>query len=267
MQPMKVDIPAIRAQERQLANSSSSNLTPDPAIAALVDQYERLIVWRPQDGSRVEARAIPNASERRKLEQRIVDLRSALRPAGLSMTDRERIGASVARMFAGYPSQRNSDPRATIATYVLELESLPAWAVEKACESVRLGKVPELNPDFPPSSVRLNQIATLELEVAKAEKGKIEALLEVVQSPGHRSEADQARAEETATAWLERRDPRARQLAETNKPSSAAALERRKFTEDASREFFLRECRAAGIDPASGVSPSLLKTLEARDVD
>lgn len=262
MQPMKVDIPAIRAQERQLASSSSSNLIQAQAIAALVDRYEKLIVWRPQDGSRVEARAIPNASERRELEQRIADLRSALRPAGLAMADRERIGAAVARMFAGYPSQRNSDPRATIATYVLELESLPAWAVEKACESVRLGKVPELNPDFPPSSVRLNQIALLELEVAKAEKGKIEALLEVVQSPGHRSEAEQAQAEKSAAAWLERRDPRAKQLAEINRPSSEAELERRRFTEEAGREFFLRECRAEGIDPARGVSPSLLKTLE-----
>jgi len=265
MQQMKVDIPTIRAQERQLASSSSSNLTPAPAIAALVNRYDSLVVWRPQDGSRVEARAIPNASERRELEQRIGDLRSALRPAGLAMADRERVGAAVARMFAGYPSQRNSDPRATIATYVLELESLPAWAVERACEAVRLGKVPEVNPDFPPSSVRLNQIAALELDVAKAEKGKIEALLEVVQSPGHRSEAEQAEAEKSATAWLERRDARAKKLAEVNRPSSEKELERRQFTETASREFFLRECRAAGIDPSRGVSPSLLKTLEVRD--
>ena len=32
-----------------------------------------------------------------------------------------------------------------------------------------------------------------------------------------------------------------------------------KFTEANAREFFVRECRAEGIDPAGGVSPSLLR--------
>jgi len=260
MKPLKIDMPAIIAQEKQLANSSSSNLIPAPAIDAVVNHYEREIVWRPQDGM-VEAKTIPNHLERLELVDRITEIKAALRPAALASVDRARIGAAVARMFAGYPSQRNSDAQETIATYVLELGNLPAWAVERACEAVRLGKVPEINPDFPPSSVRLNQIAALELDVAKAEKGKIEALLEVVQSPGHRSEAEQAEAEKSATAWLERRDPRAKKLAEVNRPSSEKELDRRQFTETASREFFLRECRAAGIDPSRGVSPSLLKNI------
>tara|TARA_R110000868_G_scaffold405245_1_gene684490 strand:- start:867 stop:1052 length:186 start_codon:yes stop_codon:yes gene_type:complete len=34
-----------------------------------------------------------------------------------------------------------------------------------------------------------------------------------------------------------------------------------KFTEANARYFFLRECRAEGIDPAMGVSPALLKIL------
>lgn len=35
----------------------------------------------------------------------------------------------------------------------------------------------------------------------------------------------------------------------------------------ASRHHFERECRDEGINPAGGVSPSLLKTLEARDAE
>ena len=196
---------------------ASSNLVQDPFIDGLVDRYEKLIVWRPQDGSRVEACAIPDASERFELETRLTVLQSTMRPAEFALADRERIGAAVARMFAGYPSQRNSDARATVATYVLELGNLPVWAVERACDAVRLGNVPDINPDFPPSSVRLNQIASLDFDVARAEKGRIEALLEVVQSPGHRSEAEQARTQESATAWLERRDPRAQELAAVTK--------------------------------------------------
>ena len=40
-----------------------------------------------------------------------------------------------------------------------------------------------------------------------------------------------------------------------------------KFTEANARHFFLRECRAEGIDPARGVSPSLLKILGERNAD
>jgi len=35
--------------------------------------------------------------------------------------------------------------------------------------------------------------------------------------------------------------------------------------EEANRRLFERECAAAGIDPARGVSPSLLKTLGCGD--
>ena len=38
-----------------------------------------------------------------------------------------------------------------------------------------------------------------------------------------------------------------------------------KFTKANARDFFLRECRAEGIDPAGGVSPSLLKIKVERN--
>lgn len=185
-----------------------------------------------------------------------------MRPSSMSGADRGRVGAAIARMFAGYPSQRNSDAQSTVATYVMELGNLPAWAIERACEAVRQGKVPDISLDFPPSSARLNQIAAAELNIAKSEKGKIEALLEVVQSAGGRTEVEQKHAEAVASAWLDRSDPRAKALVEANRPSSAKDEERRAFTESNAREFFERECRAAGISPKGGVSPSLLKIIK-----
>jgi hypothetical protein len=259
MQPMKVDIPAIQAQERQLVNSKSSDLTPDPITAGLLDSYEKQIVWRPQGGGSVEANKIPDASERATLERRLSVLKSTMRPAALAMADRERVGAAVAAMFAGYPSQRNSDARATIATYVMELGGKPAWAVENACSAVRCGLVRELNPDFPPSAARLNQLADLELSSVKTERGKIEALLSVVLSPSKRSQAEQDKAAESAKAWLERKDQRAAELTAAGRVDADEASRERTLAN--AKEFFERECRAEGIDPSRGVSPSLLKTL------
>lgn len=49
--------------------------------------------------------------------------------------------------------------------------------------------------------------------------------------------------------------------AEVKKRMDAAA-ERRIV---AGREFFVRECMREGIDPARGISPSLLKTLRSKN--
>lgn len=79
--------------------------------------------------------------------------------------------------------------------------------------------------------------------------------------PPPRSPEDEERAAASASAWLNRTDPRAAAL--------EASLPGRKPDETAKaheigRRAFERECHAAGIDPARGVSPALLKTLEVR---
>ena len=66
-------------------------------------------------------------------------------------------------------------------------------------------------------------------------------------------------------AWLDRTDPIARELVELD---TAATKARREITEaqieQANRLAFERECRSAGIDPARGISPSLIKAIGGR---
>ena len=67
-------------------------------------------------------------------------------------------------------------------------------------------------------------------------------------------------------AWLTRKDPRVRELmaaagkGEIEHQRQAELLTKLKTAND---RYFERECAAAGIDPARGVSPSLLRTLES----
>ena len=66
----------------------------------------------------------------------------------------------------------------------------------------------------------------------------------------------------SAQDWLDRKDPRAVQLSEHGRGSTDAAKAALAVQiGDANRRVFLRECASAGIDPALGVSPSLLKIL------
>jgi hypothetical protein len=66
-----------------------------------------------------------------------------------------------------------------------------------------------------------------------------------------------------AKSWLDRSDPAAQEFMA---PKQVAEAERHqaglKAIEEANRRVFERECAAAGIDPAAGVSPSLLRALE-----
>lgn len=69
----------------------------------------------------------------------------------------------------------------------------------------------------------------------------------------------------SAQDWLDRKDPRAVELSEHASGATAAAKAALAAQiEEANRRVFLRECEAAGVDPALGVSPSLLKTMERK---
>jgi hypothetical protein len=70
-----------------------------------------------------------------------------------------------------------------------------------------------------------------------------------------------------AQSWLDRTDPLAKELVA---PKQAEAEKRHRAAlrtiEEAGRQVFERECRRDGIDPAGGVSPSLLRALEQAEL-
>jgi hypothetical protein len=68
-------------------------------------------------------------------------------------------------------------------------------------------------------------------------------------------------------AWLDRTDPKARQLIAAKSAEADARTDAlMKNLDEANRIAFERECRADGIDPAGGVSPTLRKLLGASNV-
>jgi len=68
---------------------------------------------------------------------------------------------------------------------------------------------------------------------------------------------------EKSRAWLDRTDPAAKQLTGLNSAEHAARQDAGLAKiQEANRRVFEAECKRDGIDPARGVSPSLLKTLQ-----
>lgn len=73
---------------------------------------------------------------------------------------------------------------------------------------------------------------------------------------------------QTAQTWLTRLDPRAAALvaAHVDPVDRARKEEHAQWVIDAMRKAFERECQREGIDPARGVSPSLLQQLGTGNV-
>jgi hypothetical protein len=120
-------------------------------------------------------RAIPKA-DKDAIEGRLAEVNRTLLPMR-GMTNREKIGAALARMFSGFTNTKSLDPQTTIATYLVKLAELPAWAIEAAIYDVERGRVDGLSPDFPPSAARVFQLTEIKLTELREEKRKIETLV------------------------------------------------------------------------------------------
>lgn len=225
-------------------------------MTALVDRYARLIVWKP-DGGLAEAARVPSPFERGELSRRAALLTVAKQPASISMAAMQKLAQEVSQMFAGFFSARGSDletAKKLTATYVLELRHLPLWAVQAACFKVRSGQA-GINPDFPPSAARLCQLATEELSPLSIEASKIKAVLELRETP------DELTPEERARVSAKMKELSAELRAGGSVGADEAKAARLRDVEERNHRMFLRDCKAAGVDPSRGVSPALLRTL------
>lgn len=264
MKPLTIDLTRPTSTDLTTQSQHSTSMaeySADEATAKIVDHYRGLIVWRPEGGGPAEAASVPTKAEREALVMRTRSLQLALRPAQMADADKRKIGAAIARMLGGYTSLRNADTRGLVAALVQSLWQFPAWATVVVCDKVHDGLIPGLNPAFAPAVPELCQLIRAEIAVVVVEQARIAEALALVARDAEPTEEEKAARKQNATAWLKRDDPRAAALLASLPGQRDDDTAR---TEAINRRVFERECAAAGVDPALGVSPTLLKTLEAR---
>lgn len=239
------------------AVGSSQDPGIDNVTCEIVRRYDALVVWRPSGRGHAEARKIPDAGERAQLESRAAFLRLNVVPARESEKDRRRMGAALASLFAGYPSQRNTNSENVVTTYVSHLQDLPVWAVERACRSVISGNVEGISLDFAPSVARLYQVAKGEVGKIQAEERQIQAVLALLPVQ-ERNAVERQQLLPKMTLNPHADDPQRRGTA--NKDADIPESSRSEIYN--AKESFIRECKRCGVDPAIGVSPSLMRTIQ-----
>lgn len=217
---------------------------------------------------------LPTPSERSRMESRLRDIASMLRPASMAVAELKTLGGALGLLLGGYNPK--SDPDSMVQTYKALLQDLPIWAVLSACQDFRDGAVfdevkgerKRFSPDFAPTAPRVRSVAMAKLYNLHAEQVLLRRLLAVRvthdkhQDPEARERAG-AMMRELADG-MKARDLADRQahIAETKRKADEARARVRQFAEEAN-ERVRALYRELGLVPVEGpngrlIDPSLL---------
>lgn len=241
------------------STSTSLRTTADRATADLIGSFANRLE---QDLGEWFLPALPTPEQRQRLVTRQSEVRQALRPISLSDADRQKAAIAITAMLTAWIHTGKADPKSTVAAYVMHMQDVPLFAIEKACADVARGYVEGVSPDFPPSAARLHQLAIDACEALAREEANIKKILsaKLAYTP---SPEERERVKEKFRLLAEAlkgmpADPETEQRKEEGARRIKEATERAK----------LREYEALGVEPvyaADGflLSPSLLKQLGA----
>lgn len=159
-------------------------------------------------------------------------------------------------MFSCYRKDEAHDPEIYCAAVAATLADFPRQVVDYVTDP-RTG--------IPSESKFLPNVAEVRAAcVREAERRRVLSQPKVILRRGYKPPVKA----EPGTSYFEMFAKHGRPIGrfERDPQGTAAPAMSAKEMERVNRAYFERECRDAGIDPAGGVSPSLLKTLGEQDV-
>jgi len=230
------------------------------ALLALAESYAGQIMQDEQLGPTL--RQLPSIAERAALETALRDCRELFRPVTENRAEAGRAAEAFAGLMAGYPSMRNANAEETTSTYVAFCADLPLFAIQQACHQVSHGKIEGLDPDWPPTAVRMHIIAeTIRNKAYAREVLPIEKVLAVkalARPPLNPEQAERGRKLLRGTMKNIEEAEEAR-LKVVRERSNSGLKERE-------AEWIKEEWRALGREPPPGERPmsvSLAKSIGA----
>lgn len=250
----------------------------EPTLPGLLPNVEALVLANSfgviVEGHETLVTRMPTATERQVLHSRAEALMGALTPIGERRADQAEAASVIAAMLVGYNSARKDKAAAeTVTVYLEHLKTIPLFAIKAACEDVKAGRVYDvdrrtgnripLDPDFPPSTIRLRSVAQKHIDAMSAEKYRFDRVLRAKRAlPPPIPEAERAAVAQKflgLKADLER--AAAGDELEENKRKARIAGEHRARTD----QLILGEYAALGIEPVRNdgmlVSPALARKL------
>lgn len=241
--------------------ASTSSLQPvafDREISTIVAIYRNGMI-REHDGY-VLTKQVTEGDKQRMVSRRDL-LNNALRPASMSQVDKGRASKAITELLTGWIHAGKSDAKSTVSAYVMHLQDLPAFAIERACRDVAKGYVEGLNPDFPPSAPRLHQLGMDACRALREEFADIAGLLKAetrIEKPSEEAKARVAALTEQVGRSLSVPDEQGEALIKRREESA-------RRTREATHRAIEREYAANGEQPTYvgdlPISPTLQKLI------
>ena len=126
-------------------------------------------------GGRWQLINMPGSYDREKLQVR----RAALSKAAIGKSERKPAARAITEMLLCYrnATRANEDVRDVVTKYVTELHDLPTWAIEMACNAIRLGQAKNISMTYPPSTIELRVLVLSYLKPLRDEMINIDQVL------------------------------------------------------------------------------------------
>jgi hypothetical protein len=194
--------------------------------------------------------------------------------------DNKEIAAIVADMLAAYDVAQAkqltaAERKVALVTYVRELQGVPTWAVQEACNRIRLGTAPDISHHFKPTPIQVRVLAVSIAQPWKAEALQIGEILGAEQYHEGPSEEERGRVAIKWRALSEALKGRAdgddgglnrlaQVASEEAEKEKALISERLRRSAENTEAMIRREWTASGEKPPEGVlvSRSLVKLME-----
>jgi hypothetical protein len=208
---------------------------------------------------------MPSDAERGRLKARHIELMNALRDH-----DRKEIGALIAEMLGSYDVAKKKyktkkEMLEVVAKYVQELRGVPTWAVQIACEKIRMGTEPDISHVYEPTTIQVRVLAVSIAQPFKQETINIGNIMIAAPYSEPVSEVERERVApllaDLASKMKLKLEEDYRDRVERDAPRVA------QMTED----MIKREYAARGDAPRYAgdilVSPSLVKLIEKKKAE
>ncbi len=188
--------------------------------------------------------------------------------------DRKEIAILIMDMLASYDVAQikqltAAERKAAAVIYVRELQGIPTWAVQEACNRIRLGTAPDISHSYKPTPI---QVRVLAVSIAQPWKQEALRIGEILGAPEYVEGPSEEERERLAIKWRSLAealkdgtlgdDGLRNALAEIEKEKREALL--RRLVEN-DRKVIEQGWASAGVKPPKFlVSRSLVKLIEAQ---
>lgn len=178
--------------------------------------------------------------------------------------DRKEIAIAIMDMLASYDvaqarQMTTTERKAAATLYVRELAGVPTWAVQEACNRIRLGNAPDISHHYKPTPI---QVRVLAAKLAAPWKNEALQIGEILNAPQYVEGPSEKERQRVGVKMQTLADDLKEVVAERRKEQDAAVLQR--FVDGSQREIERQWASLGTAPPKFQISVTLARQIEKR---